>query len=194
MSDAWFVAPRELRFIEQRAFGEASVGQVPIRQVWTQRPDEEGRAQYDVAEFESLPTGERLREAWRVAVGDDGVWHLGPIDASGAVSRWSPPLMLLPGTVAPCAFPGQLHHREDKEVERGLDVLEGAVFARSVAAVSDTRAPGVRILWRDHYVQGVGWVGFEGMILRPTGQMRIWSEAVTRDGAPAPLPVEDADA
>jgi hypothetical protein len=184
-----FRPPALIEYVEHRVFSAVPMGSVNVRQVWKPLPHDV----FEVEEFESTPEGPRWREGWRVALRDEGLVHLGALPRSGAFEPWEPPWVVLPAFVAPGPVSSGIHHRGERAVERLADILPSPIPG-GITVVSDTRAGPARIVMRDHFVPDFGWAGFEGLILRPTGQLRVWSEDVVVDGVRAPVAPEETDA
>lgn len=186
--------PGVVEFTEHRVFGAVPVGSARVRQTWTALPDDGGRRVWEVVEHELVAEGPRWRESIRVALGPDGYVQLGATPRSGPFIAWEPPCVVLPAVVSPGALARVIHRKGDREVERSVEIAESALFEGAIVAISDVAGGPTRIVMRDHFLPDLGWVGFEGILLRPNGQMRIWSDDVVIDGAPAPRPPEEPDA
>lgn len=184
-----FRPPRLVEYVEHRVFTAVPMGSGRVRQVWKDLGD----GAYEVEEFEESAEGPRWREGWRLALGPEGLVHLGAIPRSGSFEPWDPPWTVLPAVVRSGPVSSGVHRRGEREVERVADIIPSSIPG-GVTVVSDTRGGPARIVMRDHFVPDFGWAGFEGLILRPTGQLRVWSEDVVVDGVAAPTAPEDTDA
>lgn len=186
--------PGIVEFTEHRVFGAVPVGSARVRQTWTPLADDGGRRVWEVVEHELGPDGPRWREAIRVALGSDGFVQLGASPRTGPFVAWDPPCVVLPALVEVGALGARRHTKGDREVERSVEIAASALFEGGIVAISDVAGGPTRIVMRDHFVPDVGWVGFEGILLRPNGQMRIWSDDVVIDGVAAMRPAEEPDA
>lgn len=182
-----FVVPaRSVSWDEHRRLGTMSMGHSRITQVWE-------KVENDWRITETDADG-RVREVQRVAIDADGARILG-IWKGEAFHPWEPPLVWVP----PYPEPGQQwtteHRRPDGTTSvRSVEIAASDLHEGAIAVVSDTRSGGTddpsryRLIVRDHFAAGIGWIGYEAMLVRPTGVMRTWTAAVERDGRRLPDP------
>ena len=184
-----FRPPSVIEYVEHRVLTAMPMGSSRVRQIWKALDD----GVWEVEEFEESPEGLRWREGWRVALLLEGLVHLGALPRSGTFEPWEPPWTVLPALAVPGAVSAGIHRRGERSVERVADLIPSSIPG-GLTVVSDTRGGPARIVMRDHFVPDFGWAGFEGLILRPTGQLRVWSEDVVVDGVAAPVAPEETDA
>lgn len=175
--------PLVVEFTECRVFAGIDLGRIRVRQAWL----EAGPGQWDAVEFEIGASSETFREGIRWQLDETGFRQLGSVDANGQFTPWEPACDVLTseGLQEPVT---SLHTKGARTVERIREVQPSLLFPEGLAVVVDTRGGESRAVLRDHFAPYIGWIGFEGLILRPNGQLRLWSEDVVRDGVPVVLP------
>jgi hypothetical protein len=187
MSDSvgMFVVPaRSVSWDEHRSLGTMAMGHGRVTQVW-EKIDGDWRI------TESDEDG-RVREVQRLRIDDDGARLLG-VWKGDTFQPWEPPLVWVP----PYPQPGQAwtaeHRRPDGTTSsRSVEITASEHHPSVLTVVSDVRAGAdddpkrFRLIVRDHFAAGTGWIGYEALLVRPAGVMRTWSAAVERDGQRLP--------
>jgi hypothetical protein len=183
----FFVPAAHIEWDEHRRLGGMSMGHSRVTQSWVRDGD-----QWRITEVDAEG---RVREVQQLQVDDDGVRILG-IWKGETYLPWAPALMWLP----PYPSLGQRfeaeHQRPDgTRSRRSVEIVASTLSEGAISVVTDVQpidpadpSRQFRLLVRDHFAPGTGWIGYEAMLVRPTGTLRSWSAAVTRDGRRLPDP------
>lgn len=143
------------------------------------------RLVYDVV-VEDMSLGRPVViERTRHFYGPQGYGYLGTILDDGTLQRWDPPQVVLPPHPKVGDTWSATHTKGDRTSERSCELLASEICVDGLVSVCDSQLEGGRIVLRDHFCPGVGWSGFEVLIVKegqPT--VRMWSEDFRRDGGP----------
>jgi len=188
----WAPPPKVVEFTRLNYAGPLPLPDVAIREDWTGPEQQDGRLVYDVTSWE-IVDGDIPRTTERASAfyGPEGFGWLGTWAEDGTYSEWEPPQVVLPPKPKIGATWSAVHTKGTVTSERSCEILASALCEGGLVSVCDSKREGGRIILRDHFCPGVGWSGFEGMmIIEDRPPVRMWSERVTRDGVRLPDPPE----
>lgn len=155
----------------------------------------------------SAPAGQRVYdvEVWDVTEGardpvetvrrfynDAGYGFIGTVDGDGDLDTWEPAQVVLPAVPRVGDTWTNTHTKAGRTSERTCELQAADHCTGGVVSVCESRREHGVVILRDHFCPGEGWVGFEAL-QQVGGQpaVRMWSEAVVRDGvALTPIPVQ----
>lgn len=188
----WAPPPKVVEFTRLNFAGPLPLPDVSIREDWAGPEQLDGRLVYDVTSWE-VAEGDIPRTAERASAfyGPEGFGWLGTWAEDGTYTAWEPPQVVLPPKPKVGATWSATHVKGNVTSERSCEILASSLCEGGIVSVCDSKRDAGRIILRDHFCPGVGWSGFEGMMLigdRPP--VRMWSERVSRDGVRLPDPPE----
>lgn len=176
--------PSTVTYDRKRVVGEIGLPTERIEQRWTRVTTDHLGIHYDVSV--GSPGG-AARVVRRHRHGADGVVLVaeGALDDAGTIvwEPWLPPARVLPAD--PVAHPtwSGSHTVGGVAVERSCEVTrpsEGC-DGGGVVVVCEAAYPDFRLVTRDHYCEGIGWSGYESLVVRPTSpSVRTWTESLER--------------
>lgn len=189
---AWAPPPTVVEFTRLNYAGPLPLPDVHIREDWAGPEQKDGMLVYDVTSWE-IVEGDIPRTAERATAfyGPDGFGWLGTWAEDGTYAAWEPKMVVLPPKPKVGATWEATHTKNGVTSKRSCEILRSNLCDGGLVSVCDSERPDGRIILRDHFCPGVGWSGFEGMMLigdRPP--VRMWSEKVVRDGVALPDPPE----
>ena len=175
--------PSVIEYTRVNVAGPFELPEVEIREEWAGPTLEGDDAIYEVVTYD-VGAGARI-ETTRAFFGPEGFGWLGTIDDDGAFTPWEPRQVVLPADPKVGDTWSATHVKGDVTSERSCEIMASEVCEGGLVSVCDSvRAEG-RIVLRDHFCPGVGWSGFEALVLVPDRpEVRMWSEDVTRPGGP----------
>lgn len=179
--------PSEVRYTRANRAGPMPLPDVQILETWQGPTLQDGLLLYDVETFDVSEGQPDWLETVRHFFGPDGYGYLGTRTEDGTLERWEPRQVVLP----PNPEIGQTwtasHVKGDQVSERTCEIMASELCDGGLVSVCDSKRGGGRIVLRDHFCPGVGWSGFEAMVVAGSKPpVRMWSEGVTRDGVALP--------
>jgi hypothetical protein len=194
LADLVQVAHR-LAWQEQTSVGGFAVAVQHVAQEWEPLEGEPGA--WRVTEWVRSPDGVSgvRRESWKTVLGPEGLVKVGAWSKDGAFLAWDPPIVLLPPDPAVGRTWTSSHLRSDgQRLERTAEIAASDRGSGAIAVTPEHQGPQGRTLLRDHWAVGLGWVGFEALLVREQGVLRIWSAGLVRDGLPVAGPAAPGEA
>jgi hypothetical protein len=172
--------PREVSYERKRVVGELGLPSQPVRSTWTAVP---GAAHhYDVMTGVDEPDTTKVAQRYRY--GQDGLVVVaeGPLEAEGpALEPWVPPLVVLPEGARPGQAWESAHVHAGETVVRTCEIMGNDTCADGVIVVCDRTQGDLRVVVRDRFCPGTGWVGYESLVVRPgSPAVRTWTEGLRR--------------
>lgn len=168
-------------------------GQAPTRDTvteeWVEQPDVPPPAGFTgrvfaVDEFRTgLPPARTL---W--VSGDQGLGYFASVGPTGQEVRYAPKVTLPPTVHTGLSWTGT--HGEGASANERTCHVEPTPYcpAAGAAVTCETHWTAGGAVWmRQHYCEGLGWVGYEALTVRNGVTTRAWSEEATFEGQPLPL-------
>ena len=187
MVSRWAPPPQQVAFVNVGALGEFPLPEEAVRMEW-RGPELDGELLlYDAIFVRAGPAGPEL-SVQRMFYGPDGYGQLGSggVDPEGNVvdiALWDPALVVLPAEPVPGATWSGTHRMGDVAYERSCELLASDFCEGGLVSVCDRTGPERRMIVRDHFCPGVGWGGYEAMVIEDgKPPLRTWSEQFVRDG------------
>ena len=181
----WAPAPRKVRYAR---CGDAGVFELPrmiIEEEWADgeawRPDglDDSWTLYRrIAREVVEDTPGPISEDALVAYGPDGLVDLG-VFTGDTLELYEPAQVVLPPVPELGDRWTTTHRRGERQTERIVELVKGALDNELVSVAEVRRADGVMVL-RNRYVRNEGWIGFEALVQVPgRPSLRLWSEALS---------------
>ena len=180
----WAPPPRKVRYARVGRAGDMELHRVIIEETWGELEESDGgvfvrRRSHKLASNDDA--AERtLSEDALVGYTPEGFVDVGVFGADGALSRWSPAQVVLP----PEPVAGQtwkaVHTRGRARSEREVTIRACTDHPRCLMSVAEVRRPDGVLVLRTHFVEEVGFGGFEAMVLAEgSPPVRMWTESLT---------------
>lgn len=179
---SWAPPPSVVEYTRLNVAGPFPLPDVRVREEWSGPTLDGDLAVYEITTFDVTSGAPRRIETTRAFYGPDGFGWLGTVEGDGFVP-WTPPQVVLPAAPAVGATWTATHDKAGVTSTRSCELLASEVCEGGIVSVCDSERKEGRIVLRDHFCPGVGWSGFEALVLgggKP--EVRMWSEEVVRDG------------
>ena len=180
----WAPPPHKVRYARVGRAGEIELHRVIIEETWGELEESEGgvfvrRTSHNVTSSDGTAEP-KLTEDALVGYTPEGFVDVGVFGADGALSRWSPAQVVLPPEPAAGLTWKAVHTRGRARSEREVSIRACTDHPRCLMSVAEVRRPDGVLVLRTHFVEEVGFGGFEAMVLAEgSPPVRMWTESLT---------------
>lgn len=183
----WVIFPQTTEYRRINRAGPLPLPDVDIRDDWSGPSLDGNRLLYDVQTTDVTEGVPRPLEQVRHFVDETGYGYLGTFQEDGSVQVWDPPQVVLPLNPKVGDTWSGTHTKGQSISERSCEIMASDICEGGLVPVCESKRDGGRIILRDHFCPGIGWVGFEAMVLMGSNPpVRMWSVDLARDGVMAP--------
>ena len=179
----WATPPTTVTFVRVNDAGPFQLPDKPMKMTWSGPTVLDDLLVYDVVTQDLTLENPVVVERVRQFYGPAGYGYLGTLDEAGKLDAWQPPEIVLPPHPKVGDTWADVHRKSDRTIERSCEIMASNLCPGGIVSVCDSTMPDGRVILRDHFCPGIGWAGFEALVLKD-GQpnVRMWSEDLARDG------------
>lgn len=174
--------PLEIAYERKRVVGDIGLPLETVWQTWGPGQVVDGAIAFDVTTRAAGPDAAAVGQRWRY--GADGLVIAAEgrvVDGALQPEPWEPPLLVLPRDAKAGARWEAEHTAGGERVARACELLVSEQCADGLVAVCDRKHDAFRLVTRDHFCPGVGWSGYESLLVRDgSPSVRTWTEEVRR--------------
>ncbi len=185
----WAPPPNVIEYTRVNRAGSLALPEVRVRNEWRGPELVDGHIHYDIASWDITSGSPTRIDVTRAFYGPEGFGWVGTLDEDGVLEPWEPKQLVLPAEPEVGDTWSATHEKGDIVSVRSCEILASDLCEGGLVSVCDSQRDDGRIVLRDHFCPGVGWSGFEALVVgadRP--DVRMWTRSVVRDGVRLPSP------